>query len=57
MIRSGAENIDPAEIERVLLADPRISDAIVLRRRDPQWGEVPVAFVAPGAIGLSEADG
>lgn len=56
MIKSGGENIYPAEIERVLLADPRISDAIVLRRSDPQWGEVPVAFVAPVGDGLSEAD-
>jgi fatty-acyl-CoA synthase len=46
MIKSGGENIYPAEIERVLLADPRVSDAIVVRRADAQWGEVPVALVA-----------
>jgi len=46
MIKSGGENIYPAEIERVLLADARIGDAIVLRRADSRWGEVPVAFVA-----------
>lgn len=56
MIKSGGENIYPAEIERVLLADPRISDAVVLRRRDSHWGEVPVAFVAPADNGLTEAD-
>jgi fatty-acyl-CoA synthase len=46
LIKSGGENIYPAEIERVLLADPRVADAAVVRKRDAQWGEVPVAFVA-----------
>lgn len=53
MIKSGGENIYPAEIERVLLGDPRIADAIVLRRKDAVWGEVPVAFVARIDDGLS----
>jgi acyl-CoA synthetase (AMP-forming)/AMP-acid ligase II len=46
MIKSGGENIYPAEIERVLLADPRIEEAVVIRRPDPKWGEVPVAIIA-----------
>lgn len=45
LIKSGGENIYPAEIERVLLAEPRVADAVVVRRPDPKWGEVPVAFV------------
>jgi fatty-acyl-CoA synthase len=47
LIKSGGENIYPAEIERVLLADQRVADAAVVRKPDARWGEVPVAFVAP----------
>jgi len=46
MIKSGGENIYPAEIERVLLSDPRLTEAAVVRRADDRWGEVPIAFVA-----------
>jgi acyl-CoA synthetase (AMP-forming)/AMP-acid ligase II len=45
LIKSGGENIYPAEIERVLLEDPRVADVAVVRRADHKWGEVPVAFV------------
>jgi acyl-CoA synthetase (AMP-forming)/AMP-acid ligase II len=56
MIKSGGENIYPAEIERVLLAEPRVHDAIVVRRPDPRWGEVPVAVVARSDEALTAAD-
>ena len=46
MIKSGGENIYPAEIEQHILADPRISDAAVVRKQDDRWGEVPVVFAA-----------
>jgi fatty-acyl-CoA synthase len=46
LIKSGGENIYPAEIERVLLQDARVADAAVVRQSDPKWGEVPIAFVA-----------
>jgi fatty-acyl-CoA synthase len=56
MIKSGGENIYPAEIERVLLSDPRIADAAVVRRKDERWGEVPVAFVAAKTPELTPDD-
>ncbi|MBI3992760.1 MAG: AMP-binding protein [Candidatus Lambdaproteobacteria bacterium] len=46
LIKSGGENIYPAEIERVLLSDTRVDDAVVVRKPDDRWGEIPVAFVA-----------
>jgi acyl-CoA synthetase (AMP-forming)/AMP-acid ligase II len=55
MIKSGGENIYPAEIERVLLTDPRVTEAAVVRRPDERWGEVPIAFVACSEENLSAA--
>jgi fatty-acyl-CoA synthase len=52
LIKSGGENIYPAEIERILLAHPQIADAAVVRRPDARWGEVPVAFVLARQPGL-----
>ncbi|WP_200844782.1 MULTISPECIES: class I adenylate-forming enzyme family protein [unclassified Novosphingobium] len=54
LIKSGGENIYPAEIERVLFADARVNDVIVVRRPDPQWGEVPVAVIARNDASLDE---
>ena len=51
LIKSGGENIYPAEIERVLIALPGVADVIVVRKPDPKWGEVPVAFVVRGEEG------
>lgn len=45
MIKSGGENIYPAEIETVLQMDERVETAVVVKRPDPRWAEVPVAFV------------
>lgn len=56
MIKSGGENIYPAEIERVLLADTRLDDAVVVRRRDERWGEVPVAAVVSNDTTLTESE-
>ncbi|MEU0883747.1 SDR family NAD(P)-dependent oxidoreductase [Lentzea sp. NPDC005914] len=54
LIIRGGENIHPAEIERVLLAAPGVSDAAVTGKPDDELGEVPVAYVVgsfdPGAL-------
>ena len=56
MIKSGGENIYPAEIEQVLLAEPKVDDAVVVRAPDDRWGEVPIAFVAANDPALTADD-
>jgi fatty-acyl-CoA synthase len=56
LIKSGGENVYPAEIERVMQKDPRVAEVAVVRARDAQWGEVPVAFVARRDDSLTEDD-
>jgi acyl-CoA synthetase (AMP-forming)/AMP-acid ligase II len=56
MIKSGGENIYPAEIEQILLSSNRVTDAVVIRRQDDKWGEVPVAFVARSDESLTAKD-
>ena len=55
MIISGGENIYCAEVENVLYGHPKISEAAIIGRADPKWGEVPVAVVvtAEGVDDLS----
>nr|BBH95929.1 2-succinylbenzoate--CoA ligase [Thermogemmatispora argillosa] len=45
LIISGGENIYPAEIEAALLSHPAVAEAGVCAQPDPQWGQVPIAFV------------
>ncbi len=56
LIKSGGENIYPAEIERVIVAHPDVTDAVVVRRRDERWGEVPVALVVSTNEHLDKAE-
>ena len=56
LIKSGGENVYPAEIERILLASSRVREAVVIRREDSRWGEVPVVFVAPADPALTIDD-
>jgi o-succinylbenzoate---CoA ligase len=44
-IVTGGENVAPAEVEAALLEHPAITDAAVLGRSDPEWGEAIVAQV------------
>ena len=49
LIISGGENVYPAEVERVLGEHPAVAQAAVIGLPDERWGEVPAAFVVPGA--------
>jgi fatty-acyl-CoA synthase len=46
LIKSGGENIYPAEVERVLQRHPSVVEVCVVRAPSKRWGETPVAFVA-----------
>jgi fatty-acyl-CoA synthase len=56
VIISGAENIYPAEIERVLAHHPAVAEVAVVGRPHAKWQEVPVAFVVrrPGVAADAE---
>jgi len=56
LIKTGGENVYPAEIERVLIADSRVTDVAVVRASDSRWGEAPVAFISRSDQSLTEAD-
>jgi len=45
LIISGGENIYPAEVERVLMEHPDVTECGVIGRADPRWDEVPIAYV------------
>jgi O-succinylbenzoic acid--CoA ligase len=45
LIVTGGENVAPLEVEQVLLTHPKVADAGVTGRPDPEWGEAIVAFV------------
>jgi len=45
MFISGGENVYPAEVEKVLLDNPKIQDVAVIGVPDEKWGERGVAFI------------
>ena len=45
VIISGGENVSSLEVEDVLYRHPAVMAAAVVAQPDPQWGEVPCAFV------------
>jgi fatty-acyl-CoA synthase len=49
LIISGGENIFPAEIENIALADAAVAEAAVVGLPDARWGEVAVLAVVPRA--------
>jgi fatty-acyl-CoA synthase len=49
LLKVGGENVDPTEVESLLLDDPRINHVAVVGIPDPRLAEIPVAFVIPEA--------
>jgi O-succinylbenzoic acid--CoA ligase len=47
LINTGGTKVAPAEVERVLAAQPGVREACVVGLSDPEWGEVVVAALAP----------
>jgi fatty-acyl-CoA synthase len=45
MYRSGGENVYPAEVEKVLIDYPKISNVAIIGVPDKKWGETGKAFV------------
>lgn len=59
LIISGGSNIYPREIEEILLTHPGVSEAAIIGRAHPDWGEEVVAVVAPlpgRALNANELD-
>jgi len=60
LIKSGGENIYPAEVEKVLLKHEEVEEATVVRVPDEKWGEVPRAVLStfnPDAVEVDELMG
>ena len=49
MLKVGGENVDPMEVEGLLLEHPGVSQVAVIGLADERLTEVPVAFVQPSA--------
>lgn len=56
LIKSGGENVYPAEVEQVLLEHPAVAEAFVFGKPDEKWGEAVHAHCAlkPGAQATAE---
>jgi acyl-CoA synthetase (AMP-forming)/AMP-acid ligase II len=56
MIKTGGENVYPAEVERVLMALPDVSDAVVIGLPDARLGHRVSALVVPANAKVSKSD-
>ncbi|MGE0800444.1 MAG: class I adenylate-forming enzyme family protein [Lautropia sp.] len=56
MIKTGGENVYPAEVEAVLLAMPEVADAVVVGLPDSRLGQRVAALVVPQAGRVTAAD-
>ena len=55
LILRGGFNVYPREVEEALAGFPGVREAAVVGRADPEWGEVPVAFIVADGGTLDEA--
>jgi acyl-CoA synthetase (AMP-forming)/AMP-acid ligase II len=53
MLISGGENVYPAEIENVILSNPKVADVAVIGITSAKWGESPLAVVVRKDEGLT----
>jgi len=56
VIISGGSNIYPREVEEVLLKHPGVLEVSVVGKLDPEWGEIPVAFVVGEGVSATALD-
>ena len=56
MLKVGGENVDPVEVEQLLLAHPGVREAAVVAYPDDRLTEVGVAFVVASGEGGAEPD-
>jgi acyl-CoA synthetase (AMP-forming)/AMP-acid ligase II len=51
LIKPGGENVYPAEVEKVILEHPEVTEVSVIGVRDPEWGEAikAVCVLVPGS--------
>ncbi len=47
LIISGGQNVNPSEVEEILLESPHVRDAAVTGLDDEEWGQIVVAFIVP----------
>jgi long-chain acyl-CoA synthetase len=56
VVISGGSNIYPREVEEVLIRHPGVTEVAVIGKPDPEWGEIPVAFVVGHGVTASDLD-
>ncbi|GGP91712.1 AMP-binding protein [Streptomyces melanogenes] len=56
LIIAGGSNIYPREVEEALLRHPAVAETAVVGAPDPEWGELPVAFVVLAPDRTATAD-
>ncbi len=47
VVVTGGEKVWPGPVERIVAAQPKVAEAAVWKRPDPEWGERLVAWVVP----------